>query len=97
MGKIYTLGLATFAATGSFLFGYDCGCFGRIEEIQKVMRGDHIGHDTYNISPIFDVWVGKIYTLGLATFAATGSFLFGYDSGILISLPTRRSIGQTSP
>jgi hypothetical protein len=34
--------------------------------------------------------MGKIYTLGLATFAATGSFLFGYDSGILISLPTRR-------
>ncbi|OQE88665.1 hypothetical protein PENNAL_c0016G02010 [Penicillium nalgiovense] len=27
--------------------------------------------------------MGKIYTLGLATFAATGSFLFGYDSGVM--------------
>lgn len=30
--------------------------------------------------------MGKIYTIGLATFAATGSFLFGYDSGILYQL-----------
>ncbi|KAJ5519304.1 Major facilitator superfamily domain general substrate transporter [Penicillium expansum] len=27
--------------------------------------------------------MGKIYTIGLATFAATGSFLFGYDSGVM--------------
>lgn len=26
--------------------------------------------------------MGKLYTISLATFAATGSFLFGYDSGI---------------
>lgn len=27
--------------------------------------------------------MGKLYTIGLATFAATGSFLFGYDSGVM--------------
>ncbi|KXG50456.1 Major facilitator superfamily domain, general substrate transporter [Penicillium griseofulvum] len=32
--------------------------------------------------------MGKIYTIGLATFAATGSFLFGYDSGIFKKLTT---------
>ncbi|KAL2837551.1 general substrate transporter, partial [Aspergillus pseudoustus] len=27
--------------------------------------------------------MGKLYTIGLACFAATGSFLFGYDSGVM--------------
>lgn len=27
--------------------------------------------------------MGRGYTIGLATFAATGSFLFGYDSGVM--------------
>lgn len=27
--------------------------------------------------------MGKGYTIGLAAFAATGSFLFGYDSGVM--------------
>ncbi|KAL5361659.1 general substrate transporter [Aspergillus floccosus] len=27
--------------------------------------------------------MGKLYTISLATFAATGSFLFGYDSGVM--------------
>ena len=27
--------------------------------------------------------MGRLYTISLAVFAATGSFLFGYDSGVM--------------
>ncbi|CEL07014.1 Putative Function: high affinity glucose transporter (Precursor) [Aspergillus calidoustus] len=35
--------------------------------------------------------MGRAYTIGLATFAATGSFLFGYDSGVMTDVIASRN------
>jgi hypothetical protein len=47
--------------------------------------------------------MGRSFTIGLAAFAATGSFLFGYDSGVMTDVIESKNFlaffntTQTSP